>query len=65
MDFWASILVVKEAVCCTLSGLGDAMSVDVATLCRLGTKGWIGVATNNLWTVLQQVSTIKMTHSRS
>lgn len=66
MDFWASILVVKEAVCWMLSGLGDAilMSVDVATLCGLGTKGWIGVAPNNLWTVLQQVS-IKMTHSRS
>lgn len=64
MDFSASILVVKAAVCCMLSGLGDAMSVDVATLCRPGTEGWIGVATNILWAVLQQVS-IKMTHSRS
>lgn len=25
MDFWASILLVKEAVCCMLSGLGDAV----------------------------------------
>ncbi len=61
MDFSASILVVKEAVCCMLSGVSDAVSVDVATLCLVGTQGWIGVATKNLWAVLQQVS-IQMTH---
>lgn len=46
MDSWASILVVEDAVCGVLSGFGDAVFMDVGTGCRLGTKDYIGVATN-------------------
>ena len=57
MDFWASILGVKDAVCGVLSGFGDAVFMDMGTVCRLRTKDQREVATVYML--------IKMTHSRA
>ena len=51
------MLGVKDAVCGVLSGFGDAVFMDLRTVCRLRTKDQREVATVYML--------IKMTHSRA